>query len=102
MTTPEAMPSKSGVASALSTLSAFQVVGLRRASATFASALAELTGIRDELPENAKLPGVTALARMLKRTREVEWLIEQDLALYQHIADAYRSSADLPDRPALS
>jgi hypothetical protein len=101
-TTPEAMPSKSAVASALSTLSAFQVVGLRRAPATFAQALAELTGIRDELPENAKLPGVTALARMLKRTREVEWLIEQDLALYHHIADAYRSSAELPDRPALA
>ena len=53
------------------------------------------------MPENAKLPGVTALARMLKRTREVEWLIEQDLALYHHIADAYRSS-ELPDRPALA
>lgn len=103
-TTPEAMPSKTAVASALSTLSTFQVVGLRRAAATFANAFMELTGLDSDLPDNAKLPGVTALARILKRTREVEWLIEQDLALYHHIADAYRVSADgptdFPDRPA--
>lgn len=54
------------------------------------------------LPENTHLPGVTALARMLKRTREAEWLIEKDLELYHHVADAYRASpsADFPASPA--
>jgi hypothetical protein len=97
---PEEMPTRSAVASALSTLSTFQVVGLRRAPRMFSDAVSDLTGLGDALPDNAKLPGVAALARMLKRTREAEWLIEQDLALYHHIADAYRATADSPDPEA--
>jgi hypothetical protein len=92
-TSPEEMPTKSGVAAALTTLSSFAVVGLRRAPETFSSALAEHLALREPLPQNAALPGVTALARMLKRSREVDWLIEQDLALYQHVAEAHRVSA---------
>ena len=92
-TTPEEMPTKSAVSMALTTLSSFAVVGLRRAPKTFASAVRELIDIESEPPDSATLPGVAALARMLKRTREVEWLIEQDLALYGHIADAYRGAA---------
>ena len=103
-TTPEEMPSKRGVSSALTTLASFAIVGLRRAPKTFLGGVKELTGLRPELPDAAALPGVTALARMLKRCREVDWLIEQDLALYSHIADAYRGStsspADSPVAPA--
>jgi hypothetical protein len=95
--TPEEMPTKSAVSSALTTLSSFAVVGLRRAPKTFMSALAELLTLNGEPPDSARLPGVTALARMLKRTREVDWLIDQDLALYGHIAEAYRRSAANPD-----
>jgi hypothetical protein len=94
--TPDAMPTKSAVSSALTTLSTFQVVGLRRAPKTFAHALAEFTGVDEPLTFGANLPGVTALARMLKRSREAEWLIEQDLTLYHHVADAYRASAEAP------
>lgn len=101
---PEEMPSKSGVAAALTTLSAFAVVGLRRAQATFSRALEEHLSLQAPLPDNSALPGVTSLARMLKRSREIDWLIEQDLALYQHIADAYRASrpatADIAGPPA--
>jgi hypothetical protein len=103
--TPEEMPTRSAVSMALSTLSTFQVVGLRRAPRAFAGAVCELTGLDPGAsPEAGHLPGVTALARMLKRTREVEWLIEQDLALYDHVADAYRASgtarADSPSTAA--
>jgi len=90
--TPDAMPTKAALSSALTTLSTFQLVGLRRASDTFNAALREFLGLPEDLPDNARLPGVVSLARMLKRTREVEWLIEQDLALYNHIAGAYRTS----------
>ncbi len=103
-TTPEEMPNKRAVAAALTTLSSFAVVGLRRAPKTFASAVKELMELDSEPPDSAKLPGVAALGRMLKRTREAEWLIEQDLALYSHIAEAYRGSAaartDFPAQPA--
>lgn len=100
-TTPDEMPTKSGVSAALSTLSSFAVVGLRRAPKTFSTAVGELIGLdASAAPDSANLPGVGALARMLKRTREVEWLIEKDLALYQHIAEAYRASASAGDSPA--
>lgn len=88
--TPEEMPGKNAIAASLTTLSTFAVVGLRRAARTFSGAVSELVDVQGELPDNLALPGVTALARMLKRTREAEWLIEQDLALYNQIADAYR------------
>ncbi|MDE3177495.1 MAG: hypothetical protein KGM15_15450 [Pseudomonadota bacterium] len=101
---PEEMPSKSGVAAALTTLSSFAVVGLRRAAGTFSRAVGEHLSLRQPLPDNAALPGVTALARMLKRSREVDWLIEQDLALYHHVADAHRAcapaTADIATPPA--
>jgi hypothetical protein len=93
---PDEMPSKSAVAGALSAVSMFQVVGLRRAPKTFRAAVSELTGRPVEGFDAATLPGVRALARLLKRTREVDWLIEQDLALYSHIAEAYRMTANSP------
>lgn len=100
-TTPEEMPTKSAVSIALTTLSSFAVVGLRRAPKTFVRAATELMGLDSEPPDSATLPGVAALARMLKRTREVEWLIEQDLALYSHVAEAYRGAPSNPaDFPA--
>ena len=99
--TPEEMPTKSAVSIALTTLSSFAVVGLRRAPGTFVRALSELMDLDSEPPDSATLPGVAALARMLKRTREVEWLIEQDLALYNYIAEAYRGATAHPaDFPA--
>jgi hypothetical protein len=100
---PEELPGKNGLSAALSTLSSFAVVGLRRAPKTFASAVSEMTGIGADLPDSAKLPGVTALARALKRSGEAEWLIEQDLQLYNHIAEAYRgAAAPASDKPAVS
>ena len=91
---PEEMPAKSAVSRALSTLSGFSVVGLRRAPGAFDAAVAELCGLESPAPPTPALPGVAALARMLKRCREADWLIEHDLALYAHVAEAWRKSAD--------
>ena len=93
---PEEMPTKFSVTAALSVLSSFAVVGLRRAPATFGRAVSELADLREDMPTPSALPGVTALARMLKRSREVDWLIERDLALYHHIAEAYRGAQTRP------
>ena len=87
---PEEMPAKSAVSRALSTLSGFAVVGLRRAPQAFDAAISELCGLEAPAPPTPPLPGVAALARMLKRCREADWLIEHDLALYAHVADAWR------------
>jgi len=91
--TPEEMPGGRAVSSALTTLASFAVVGLRRAQTTFARAVEEFVGLDERLPTARELPGLTSLARLLKESREVEWLIEQDLVLYNHIADAYRACA---------
>ncbi len=96
LTTSQAdeMPSPGGVSTALSVLSSFSLVGLRRAPASFERAVSELCGFSLESSGAlAKLPGVTSLAKTLRRTREVEWLIEFDLELYEHIARAYRTTA---------
>lgn len=87
---PEEMPAKSAVSRALGTLSGFAVVGLRRAPQAFDAAIGELCGLEAPVPPTPTLPGVAALARMLKRCREADWLIEHDLALYAHVADAWR------------
>jgi hypothetical protein len=90
--TPEEMPAKTAVSRALTTLASFAVVGLRRAPGAFETALEELCGLDGPTPRAETLPGVGALARMLKRCREADWLIEHDLALYSHVADAYRKT----------
>ena len=89
---PEEMPAKSAVSRALTTLSGFAVVGLRRAPEAFEAAAGELCGLAEPIPPTSPLPGVAALARMLKRCGEAEWLIEHDLALYNEVAAAFRKS----------
>jgi hypothetical protein len=96
-TTPEEMPTSRAVSSALSILSGFAVVGLRRAPKTFGRAISEFAGLGDSPPVSGNLPGVTELARMLKASREIDWLIEQDLELYRHVAEAYRGADSNPD-----
>jgi hypothetical protein len=90
---PEEMPAKTAVSRALTSLASFAVVGLRRAPDAFETAMEALCGLDAPAPRAQTLPGVPALARMLKRCGEADWLIEHDLALYAHVADAYRKSA---------
>jgi hypothetical protein len=88
-TTPDEMPRSSAVATALEELSCFAVVGVRHESGRFLNALAELIGIeRSTLPPLLQFPGVQGLAEVLKKTGQVEHLLEKDLELYHHVREA--------------
>ena len=91
---PDEMPRKQAVSRALDGLASFAVIGLRRAPNITLDALAEFIGVSGgALPPLTNLPGVTALAKALKRARAADGLLDQDLELYQHVADAYRQSS---------
>jgi hypothetical protein len=93
VSSPDEMPRKNAVSRALDVMSSFALVGLRRAPRAVSDAVAEFVGIDAHyLPPLSNLPGVTALAKVLKRTRAADGLLEQDLELYQHVADAYRNA----------
>lgn len=92
--TPDEMPGKRAVSSALNILASFALVGLRRAPRPTLDALAEFVHVdAKELPPLTNLPRVTELAQLLKRTRVAEGLLDQDLELYEHVASAYRKAA---------
>ena len=99
---PEEMPAKSALSRALTVLSSFAVVGLRRAPGAFDAAVEALCELDAPLPRAAALPGVGALARMLKRCKEADWLIAHDLELYHHVADAYRKTSPPGGGPGTS
>ncbi len=87
----EDAPGARGLSIALDVLSSFEIVGLRRASTSLLSAVAAFS----QTPLNmfaplSTLPGVTTLAKALRRSREFEYLLELDLQLYGYIAEAYR------------
>jgi hypothetical protein len=78
---------------ALDVLSSFEIVGLRRASTSVLRALGDLSQLSSNmLPPLSTLPGVTPLAKALRRSREFEYLLEQDLQLYAHVVEAYRKA----------
>ena len=98
---PEDLPSPRALTLALDVLSTFEIVGLRRAPNVFLKALGELTEVPLEaFPAIDKLPGVTALAKLLKSTRAVDGLLQLDLHLYSHIAEAYRKAGVAPGAPS--
>jgi hypothetical protein len=93
-TEPHEMPRMASVSRALNALASFAVVGLRRAPDAASEALAALVDLSPaELPEIGNLPNVATLAKMLKRTRVADGLLDLDLEVYFHIVDAYKTSA---------
>jgi hypothetical protein len=87
--TPDEMPTGGAVSTALHELSNFAVVGLRHESDRFLSALAELIGVEpDALPPVQQFPDVPRVAEILKSSGQVDHLLEKDLELYHHIAEA--------------
>ncbi len=97
---PEETLSPRALTLALDALSTFEIVGLRRAPNVFLKALAELTEVPlASFPAVDRLPGVTALAKLLKSSRAVDGLLELDLHLYSHIAEAYRKAGVAPGAP---
>jgi hypothetical protein len=87
----EDAPGARGLSIALDVLSSFEIVGLRRASTPLLQAIATFSQTPvNMLPPLTTLPGVTTLAKALRRSREFEHLLELDLQLYGHIVEAYR------------
>ena len=95
--TPDEPLAPRALTQALTTLASFRIVGLRRAARTFLDALCEFVETPCEtLPITQSLPGVKSLAQRLRATGAVDGLLELDLQLYRHIAEAYRKAGVAP------
>lgn len=91
---PDEAPPGRAISTALDTLASFTVVGLRRDPATLLSAIGELTQTDPaSLPPLDRFPSVAPLALALKRSRVVDVLLEKDLELYYHVANAFKKTA---------
>jgi hypothetical protein len=87
--TPDEIPTKGAVATALSTLSSFTVLGLRERQDVFLVQLADLVGLPpDALPTVSNFAETAELSRLLKEVPEAALLIEQDLEVYHHVESA--------------
>jgi len=87
--TPDEIPTRGAVATALSTLSSFTVLGLRARQDVFLVQLADLVGIPpDALPAVSNFAETAELSRKLRDVPEAGLLIEQDLEVYHHVESA--------------
>jgi hypothetical protein len=87
--TPNELPSKGSVATALDILASAAVVGLRYESDKFLKAVGELLHLDPQnLPAVPHFPPVSPFAERLKNTREVDALLEMDLELYHYVVEA--------------
>lgn len=92
--TPDEMPGRTAITTALDELASFAIVGLRREPSTFLSAVAEMLQVEPaSLPEISVIPSVESLAGKLRRSREVDRLIDKDLELYSYVAAAFEKVA---------
>lgn len=92
--TPDEMPKKTSIAPALATLSGFEIIGLRSEPEDFTYALTDMLGIEPEtVPVIREYARVTELGQRLRAIRDVEALLEQDLDVYSHTTEAFRSVA---------
>jgi hypothetical protein len=87
--TPDEVPTKGAVATALGTLSTFAILGLRERQDLFLAQLADLVGASaDALPPIPDFVRTAELARLLKEVPETGILIEQDLEVYHQVQSA--------------
>jgi hypothetical protein len=87
--TPDEMPTKGAVATALDFLASAALVGLRHESDKFLAAVGQLLKIDPEiLPAVPQFQSVSLLAEKLKKTGEVDALLEKDVELYHYIVEA--------------
>jgi hypothetical protein len=94
-TTPDEMPSGGAVAATLDALSSFTLVGLRHEPARAAAALAELLGLEARaLPIPGAFGRAARLARELREIGAIEALLEKDLEVYHHLAEASLKAAE--------
>ncbi len=90
--TMDELPTSGSVATALGSLAAFEIVGLRSEATDFSHGLCQMLGLdEDTVPVMAEYSRVTELGARLREIRDVELLLERDLELYSHIATAFAS-----------
>jgi hypothetical protein len=91
--TPEEIPTKGAVATALGVLSRFSIVGLRERQDLFLAQLAHLLGADTEtLPAMSDFSTTHELCEKLKLVPEVAVLMEQDLEVYHHVKLAFEKA----------
>lgn len=91
--TPDEMPSGSAVAAALDILANATLIARRHDCRHFREGLAEFLGLAVEaLPALPQFATVPPLAQMLRRSGEVDVVLEKDLELYHHIETAFNKS----------
>jgi hypothetical protein len=86
--TPDEVPTRGAVATALSTLSSFTIVGLRERQELFLTQLADLLGTGVDGLSIPELGRIGELSDQLRRVPEAQVLIEQDLEVYHHVRAA--------------
>jgi hypothetical protein len=91
--TPDEVPTKGAVATALGTLSSFAILGLRERQDLFLAQVADLVGIMaDTLPPIPDFVRTSELSEQLKRVPEARLLIEQDLKVYHQVKSAIENA----------
>lgn len=91
--TADEIPTKTAVAAALGTLSAFAMLGLRERQALFLAQLADLVGVPPEtLPAIPDFVRTAELSQLLKDVPEAGLLLEQDLEVYHHVESAIENA----------
>lgn len=87
-------PTGTAVGKAVTALSTFKLVGVRRRPDLFAEGLADLLSSCDrEITVAPPIPAAIELAERLRACREVEDLLDYDLALYHIVSDALEKSS---------
>ncbi len=84
----------SSIATALGSLAAFELVGLRSEPTEFSHGLCHLLGLDEAtLPVMSEYSRVTEVGARLREIRDAELLLERDLELYAHITSAFATLA---------
>jgi hypothetical protein len=92
--TPDEMPGGGSIAAALDILADSALIGLRREPGKFLQGFAELLGIEaDLLPPAPEFATVPPLASLLRKSGEVDLILEKDLELYSYVEAAFQKSA---------
>ena len=90
--TMDELPTSGSVATALGSLAAFEIIGLRSEATDFSHGLCQMLGLDENtVPVMTEYSRVTELGARLREIRDVELLLERDLELYSHIATAFAS-----------
>ena len=94
--TPDEMPGGAAVAMSLLALSSFKLVGFRDKPDQVAACLAEMFALDERrLPIPAPFGAAARLAALMREIRSLEVLLEKDLEVYHHVANASQKAAEV-------